>query len=121
MGTIMKAKCVYCGFEKELFIGGGKMDCNIETIMDALSEREQQELSKAIQLGATRISIDRMPCACVSCGAIHAVPVVSYTMNGEKKKLCGACPTCGKTEYTTLSLCPECKKELAVSETGLWD
>ena len=38
MGTIMKAECADCGFEKELFIGGGKMDCNIEAIMDALSE-----------------------------------------------------------------------------------
>ncbi len=121
MGTIMKAECVYCGFEKELFIGGGKMDCSIDSIMDALSENEQKELAEVMQLGATRISIDRKPCTCVSCGEIYAVPIVSYTINGDKNTICGVCPACEKKEYTTLRLCPECKKELAVSETGLWD
>jgi len=121
MGIIMKAECVSCGFEKELYTGGGKQDCNIEIIMATLPEAEQNILSEAQKLGATQISIDRKPCACVSCGEIYAVPVVSYVINGEEHSICGVCPMCKKKEYTPLICCPDCRAELSVSEIGLWD
>ena len=121
MGTIMTVECNNCEFEKELYIGVGKSDCNFETIMASLPEAEQQILSEAAQHGATRISIDRIPCSCTSCGEIYVIPIVSYFINGEEHSICGACPSCHQKDFSTLSYCPGCSSELSVRKTGLWD
>ncbi|MBP1549428.1 MAG: hypothetical protein J6A05_05430 [Oscillospiraceae bacterium] len=121
MGTIMTVGCNNCGFEKELYTGVGRSDCSLETIMAALTEVDQKMLSEAAQHGATRISIDRIPCSCTSCGEIYAVPIVSYFMNGEEHTICGVCPSCQQKNYSTLNGCPGCKSELSVRKTGLWD
>lgn len=121
MGIIMKAMCESCGFEKELYTGGGKRDCSIDTILAALPEAEQQTLSKAVKLGAKCISINREPCSCAACKEIYTVPVVTYTIDGKGCSICGACPKCKKKGYEMPVFCPDCGAKLSVSQTGLWD
>lgn len=121
MGTIIKAECIGCGFESVLYTGGGRSDCNIETIMSALNEENQQALSEALSLGAARISIDRKPCSCSSCRNVYAVPVVTYIIDGEEQSISGVCPSCGNKKHKELCSCPECGADLSIAETGLWD
>lgn len=82
MGKILKAVCSECGFEKDIFEGGGIKDSDLENILAELSEKGKKTLSEAVQLGAVQISINREPCSCTSCRNIYAVPVVSYVLNG---------------------------------------
>ena len=121
MGIIMKAACDSCGYEKELFTGGGKLDCSLETIMKLLPDDKQQTLSEAVEHGAKRIAVNREPCACIFCGEIYAVPVVSYIIDGEERTVCGACPSCKQTGYVPPSLCPGCGEKLSLIRMGLWD
>ena len=121
MGKIIKVQCLQCGFEKQIFSGGGLMDCNIETILKELPQDGQRTLSDAVKHGASRISITREPCSCDSCGEIYAVPIVNYTLNNTLNELFGICPKCSEKKRNPPSKCPVCGKVLSLNEEGLWD
>lgn len=121
MGQIIKAKCLQCGFEKDIFAGGGRMDCNMDTILSALPKDEQNILSEAVKQGAIRLAIDRKPCSCASCGEIYTVPIVSYTLNNTDHELRGECPICGEKKSAPPDICSECGAELSLANAGLWD
>ncbi|MBQ5320030.1 MAG: hypothetical protein J6K17_13120 [Oscillospiraceae bacterium] len=121
MGKILRAACSECGFEKDIFEGGGINDCNLDAILTELSENGQKILYEAVQNGAVQISINRIPCSCVSCGNIYAIPIVNYTLNGNTHTVSGQCPECNEEKYASAINCPNCKKIITLEETGIWD
>lgn len=126
MGQIIQLHCTQCGFDKELFVGGGLLDCELKTMIDVLPQDGRRMLSAAAEHGANQFSITRRLCVCDSCGAIYALPVVSYNMKGLYQELYGLCPQCGAAgngkwkESETLA-CPDCGNELTRQEKGHWD
>lgn len=126
MGQIIQVHCGRCGFEKKLYVGGGLADCEMETIMAALPEREQRVLDVAVREGASQISITRRLCVCSSCGAVYALPVVSCILKGQQGELYGVCPQCGESgnaewEEDEALPCPVCRNGLTRQQTGHWD
>ena len=121
MGTIIKGSCAACGYEKKLFAGCGKSDCNLSAIMSSLTEGEQHKLSDAISNGAKYITIDRKPCFCTFCKEINVIPFVRFFLNDKEYFIRGSCPSCRNKEYETPRYCPSCGAELTFSEIGLWD
>lgn len=126
MGQIIQLHCLQCGFEKELFVGGGMLDCELKTIHKVLPEKGKRMLAAAASYGADQFSITRKLCVCDSCGAIYALPVVSYNMKGISQELCGLCPNCGaegnlKWNKDEVPPCPNCGSGMTQQETGRWD
>ncbi len=124
LGRILQLKCEGCGFIKELFIDGGRMDCELETILLALSGDERQTLREAAHRGARWISIVRKPYNCPNCQTPYALPIVTYFLNDQEFRLYGTCPKCGRTggEPTEAALsCPNCGTVLSECQTGRWD
>lgn len=126
MGEIIQVHCAQCGFNKELFIGGGLLDCEWKTILDALPQDGKRMLSAAAGYGANQFGITRRISVCDSCGAVYALPVVSYNIKGLDQELYGICPQCsapgsGKRRNSKILPCPDCGNELTQQETGHWD
>ena len=121
MGTIIKGSCDACGYEKEMFAGSGKSDCNLSAIMSSLTEYEQHKLSEAISNGAKYITVDRKSCFCTSCKEINVIPFVRFILDENEYFIIGSCPSCGNNEYETPRYCPDCGAELTFSDIGLWD
>lgn len=126
MGRIIQAQCAKCDFQKNIYAGGGLRDCELPTILSALPEEERQVLAEAVSQGAVRVSIYREPSLCESCGAVYALPVVEYTLNGERKELWGLCPQCGENGSIALeehseACCPQCGGDLLLRPVGHWD
>ncbi|MEZ3469466.1 MAG: hypothetical protein K1W40_13980 [Schaedlerella sp.] len=126
MGQIIQLHCRQCGFEKELFVGGGMLDCELKTILSVLPEEGKRMLAAAANFGADQFSVTRKLCVCASCGAIYALPVVSYNIKGVSQEIYGVCPECGVAgsmnwnENQVLS-CPKCGSGMTQQETGHWD
>lgn len=92
--------------------------------INELPESKQEQLKNALAEGAARASINRVPCVCKECGEIFALPVVKYTLDGKQNELKGSCPVCSSDICGSIennAVCPECKSELDVVQTGLWD
>ena len=83
MGIVYTAKCENCGYVKQLYAGGGRMDCTLSAFLKELPEEKQEILKKSVSDGA-RASITRNKCVCDDCGEIYAVPVVMIELNGKK-------------------------------------
>ena len=126
MGQIIQIHCEQCGFEQNIFVGGGLLDCEWKTIVSALSEDGQRMLVAAANYGANQFSITRKLCVCNSCGTIYALPIVSYHLKGLHQELYGVCPQCGAAdngewnENEVLS-CPDCGSEITQYQVGHWD
>lgn len=123
MGIVYTAKCEICGYVKQLYAGGGRMDCTLSAFLKELPEEKQEILKKAVSDGA-RASITRNKCVCDDCGEIYAVPVVMIELNGKKDSLNGICPKCSSENYTEIdnkAACPVCKEQITLERTGLWD
>lgn len=126
MGQIIQVHCEQCGFEKDIFVGGGMLDCELKTIHDALPEDGQRMFAVAASYGASQFSLTRKLCACESCGTIYALPIVSYTLKGIRQELYGVCPQCGaaisgKYKEREILHCPDCKGEMTQQQVGYWD
>lgn len=126
MGKIIRLHCPQCGYEKELFVGGGMLDCELKTILNVLPEEGKRMLAAAANYGANQFSVTRKFCVCDSCGTIYALPVVSYNMKGICQEIYGVCPNCGAEGNTRwnenqVPPCPDCGGEMTQRETGHWD
>ncbi len=125
MGQIVRITCSKCGFEKDIFSGGGRNDCNMDAILMALPDDEKQMLVDASEQGATKIVIDRKPCECRLCGEIYAAPVVTYTLMEAVCEIRGRCPNCGKQSQTPQinppEKCPKCGDNVSLNFVGHWD
>lgn len=124
MGILYTAECKKCAYSKKLFTGGGRGDCMPSAYMNELSESCQIKLKNALAEGAVRASVNRIPCLCKDCGEIFTLPVVKYTLKGEQKELKDCCPTCSSENYGLIedkAVCPQCKAEIVLVQTGLWD
>lgn len=126
VGKIIQVRCTKCGFEKELFAGGGISDCKLKTILDALDKDKQKALADEINHGAKHVSITRQLCVCGSCSTVQVIPIVTYSMDGVTKTITGNCPHCGKAgddlqKETNSGRCPECGAPVTVQQGGHWD
>ena len=124
MGVVYRAECKNCGYSKRLFAGGGRNDCMPPKIGRELSEEKQALLKEIISNGAKRVIINRIICACKDCGEIYALPIVSYTLDGEQHELKGDCPKCSSENAKAVENnvpCPICKAEITLTQAGLWD
>ena len=127
MGQIIRARCESCGFQKDLFAGSGRSDCDRETILSALPEPERNTLAAALSRGA-RAYVTRKCAQCFRCKSVYVLPVVEYEENGREEALSGGCPKCGGTVYMELleqsrgvKRCPECGGSLTLLQAGHWD
>ena len=127
MGQIIRAECPDCGFHTDLFAGGGRSDCDRETMLGALQEPERGFLAAAFARGATA-SIFRKCAQCSVCGRLSALAVVEYRERENSATLYGHCPGCGRISYMDLSgqtraaqRCPECGGDLTLTPCGHWD
>lgn len=125
MGQIIQVRCETCGFQKDVFVGGGLRDCEWETVLETLPEEGKHALRQAVHDGAGQVFVTRKLYACPSCKAVYALPVVSYTLEGRTQELYGNCPRCGSSggspEEGAVIHCPGCGGELALRHTGNWD
>lgn len=126
MGQIIQVQCTSCGYEKKLNTGGGLADCQWETILAALPESGRRALAAAVRDGAVQCSVTRRLCACDSCGAVYALPIVSFRLKGVQKELYGVCPQCGRAgnaswKETDQLLCPVCGHRMTQQQAGHWD
>lgn len=129
MGQVLNVNCTKCDYHQELFVGGGLQDCEEKTILSALPEETQTQLSQTLTQGATELRIDRLPCVCGACGTFYAVPVVTYEWKGKHDEVYGICPKCGAKEQKLFSpdaekineRCPVCGAEVSLTEAGHWD
>lgn len=125
MGQIIQVHCTHCGFEKNIFVGGGLLDCELETIFTALPEDGQDMLIAAANDGVRQFSITRKLSVCDSCGAVYALPIVSYSLDGIQHELYGICPQCGMTgnewNQNEILPCPDCGSEMTWKQAGHWD
>lgn len=124
MGSILRGVCSKCGYQAELFTGGGLLDCNAETALAAAPGDDA--LARALKAGA-RFQIDRDPALCKRCQRIFTVPYVTYwPPGGESRHTAAACPVCAGllTRYrasTGTVPCPVCGQDITLSQTGHWD
>ena len=125
MGQIVRAKCTACAFEKDLFVGGGMRDCNLDVITSSVPENVREIVEKAVKGGMGRASIERRACVCRSCGELSAVSIVSYSGGGIEKEFWAACPRCGGISYTEIengkTACPDCGAAVTLAPAGHWD
>ena len=128
MGRIQQVQCTACGYQKDLYIGGGLADCSFDTVCSALSEEKQRMIQKDATKGISSFSIDRVPCRCRMCHTFFARPVVTYTVRGRVKTIEGKCPVCGGLKCDELSGadavpggCPDCGKDVLLRGIGHWD
>ena len=127
MGQIIRAQCVSCDYCKNLFVGGGRSDCDAETLLNALPEPERETLAAALARGASA-AIARRGVQCTRCRSLYSLPVVEYAEEGRKETLYGRCPRCGGAAYMDLGgrnrlvkRCPECGGDLTLTLDGHWD
>ena len=124
MGTILRITCPKCGYQAELYTGGGLRDCDPEAALAVAPS--DQSLAEALRRGA-RFQIDRSVTVCSRCRKLFAMPYVTYWPDGEESRhTAAACPDCNNL-LTRLSAasksvsCPMCGQTLPLTQSGHWD
>lgn len=124
MGNILQLTCRHCGYQAELFVGGGLRDCYPETALAAASG--DQSLAEALHRGA-RFQIDRAIAVCARCRRLFAAPYVTWWPEGEESRHTAvACPDCNNllTRFAAGAdrvPCPVCGHTLPLTRRGHWD
>lgn len=125
MGDIRKYFCK-CGYEKELFAGGGLGGCNVSHIAKFFPE-EVKAFQKERNEGRVRQYIMENEISyCERCQDIYALPVFSYKRkDGYTCRFASACPVCGgsvvQMEDEENIACPKCGKKMEYMVMGDWD
>lgn len=125
MGDIRKYVCK-CGYEKELFAGGGLGGCNISHIANFFP-KEVKVFQKEREEGRVRQYIMENEISyCGQCQDIYALPAFSYKRtDGYTCHFASACPVCAgsvtRVEDEENIACPKCGKKMEYMVLGDWD
>lgn len=125
MGDIRKYTCM-CGYEKEVFAGGGLAGCNIPHIANFFPEGAKALQKEREEGRIKRYLMENEISYCNQCREIQALPVFSYTRkDGYTCRFESNCPVCGcsvsRAEDEENLACPKCGKKMEYSITGDWD
>lgn len=124
MGSILKALCSKCGYQTELFIGGGLADCERETAIAAVHNDKEAAAVKESEW----FQIKRSAAFCVRCKKLVVATDVTYqqTENGQEMHVWGGCPDCSGLitlipQDAREVPCPKCGESLTLDLVGRWD
>lgn len=125
MGTILQGTCPKCGYHAELFIGGGRSDCDPQTALKAANN--DRGLAAALKAGA-KFRIDRKVAICGRCHKFATGVTVTYQQKGRQiRQATAGCPVCGGTllgwpsKDTEGIPCPVCGQPVSLEPAGVWD
>lgn len=124
MGKIIRGRCFNCGYQAELFVGGGLRDCEMETALSVIPGNLSFE--QVIRSGA-RFEIERDIAVCHRCRKLLTIPYVTYWYpENEVHHVTSACPECGglptRLGTTIKSVpCPVCGQDMKLLDDGHWD
>lgn len=125
MGTILQGTCSKCGYRAELFTGGGRLDCEPQTALQAA--HNDSGLAAALKEGAW-FRIDRNVAICSRCHKFVTGVNVTYQQKGRQgRRITGGCPSCGGpllawTSGDTDGIpCPVCGQPVSLVPAGIWD
>lgn len=121
MGTVMQGRCVKCGYQTKILVGGGLRDCDAQTALSAAPE--DRGLAAALKAGG-RFRIERLPAVCTHCHKLLAPARVTYwTRSGLEYTVPARCPTCGQALEPAEGPppCPMCEEPLEMLAVGHWD
>lgn len=125
MGEIRKYACI-CGYERELFTGGGLGGCNVRHIA-RFFPKEVQALERERSEGRiSRYVMENEVSVCQNCRELYALPAFSYTRkDGYTCHFAGSCPDCGssvaRVEDEERPECPKCGQKMQYLVAGDWD
>lgn len=131
MGDIVKISCPKCSLNKQLNLGQGMFDCNLDRIITYLPEQD------ALQVGMLQrenriksFEFNRYPGICTLCKQLEESPLLVVELHSGARLEYGiTCRHCGselriiREELKPNSIpCPYCgKSKLTVSRMGYWD
>ena len=124
MGKIIRGRCSNCGYQAELFVGGGLRDCRPETALSAVPGNPS--LERAVRSGA-RFEIERDIAVCRRCQKLLVMPYITYwSAEDEVHHATSACPECGGLptrlgEELKSTPCPVCGRNMKLLPDGHWD
>lgn len=132
MGTMLKASCPKCGYEKNLSVGQGLRFNKLDKVLD-LFDKESQAKIKKVTTAYPKLfwSVTKEPASCDLCESITAVAVFTIKdATGKGLRVISKCECGGMANvayYETLSAkramlgCPKCRAALKIDEIGHWD
>lgn len=125
MGDIRKYICK-CGYEKELFAGGGMNGCNMHHIAEYFPEAAKAFQKERDEGRAVQYIMENEISYCEQCQEIYALPAFSYRRkDGYICHFASACPVCGgsvsRVEDEENTACPKCGRKMGYLPLGDWD
>lgn len=124
MGTILKGVCENCGYQENVFIGGGMRDCDPKIALAVTNNHPS--LAAALKKNA-RFTIDRKLATCVRCKKFTVEIHVTYQEPDKPEQTivmpCGACGA--RLSYLPRKgnhlSCPKCGRIVDFFPAGHWD
>ena len=124
MGEILQLECSKCGYHIDLFVGGGRGDCNPETAVAAMNH--DACLADALK-DNTPFWIERRAAICKKCRKLTIAVQVEYQKaNAPKQSIKNVCPDCSGTllpiaPNVKMVPCPACNGFARLDSAGHWD
>lgn len=124
MGTILRAACSRCAYHTELFVGGGRGDCNPEAAIAAM--QGDVKVVAALNNNAW-FQIERIAAICRNCRKLTVFVRVDYQeANASKQSKHNVCPDCSGVLMPIAPdvqrvPCPVCKGTVHLEPVGKWD
>ena len=132
MGTLIKATCPKCAYEKNLAIGQGLRFNSLDKVLD-IFDKESQTKIKKITAAYPKLNwnVTKEAARCDLCESISAEAVFTIKdVNGKGYRVISKCECGGMANvvsYEALSEkrlplgCPKCGAVLKIDEIGHWD
>lgn len=124
MGEIHKISCK-CGYEKELYIGGGLASCNINMVNRVFLEEKLKEFNIYYKNKEVKsFLVENELSLCGKCKEIMTIAVLKVQLaNNRKLEIINDCPTCSNKIQilNDFRICPKCGKQMVDEEIGSWD
>lgn len=131
MGKIIKISCPKCNLTKELYLGQGMFDYNLEKVLTYLPEEEALQINQMfLNKSIKSFEFKRYLSICPKCKRIEEAPVLALELQSRVKLQYGVtCSHCGanlNTFYNGYKMndisCPYCgDANLEIHEAGYWD
>lgn len=123
MGDIVHFSC-NCGYDKELFLGGGIQSCNRMHI-SRIFPQEMVAFNQAYETGEIdSYSLEQELGICKKCMELSAVEVLHYSNKQGLQELSKPCKQCGNIVQLIKDdevICPKCGTILKKQIVGHWD